>query len=136
MGGMSAWAVGAVLSGSGSDPESSIPKSAIDSCQRFRTCWRYSSSVMDSGLAKKSKMAVQSDHTTWTAANQSSMPSWSMAASDMRLLSHGGSQTTSTCTAVTFINLANFAFTSPGSDPATGHAGDVSVMRRWMAPLG
>src|SRR5262249_26494853 len=34
-------------------------------------------------------------------AHQSSMPSWSLAASDMRSLSHGGSHTTSTFADVT-----------------------------------
>src|SRR5207244_2312733 len=67
---------------------------------------------------------------------QSSMPSCSFAASDMRSLSQGGSHTTATSAAFTFASLRMRAFTSPGSEPATGQAGEVSVIWIATAPLG
>ena len=59
---------------------------------------------------------------------QSSMPSCSLAASDMRAGVQGGSQTTSTLTDVTFSSGTIRRCTSPGSVPATGQPGEVSVM--------
>src|SRR5208283_1056418 len=59
----------------------------------------------------------------------SSMPSASLAASDMRALVHGGSKTSSSLTPVTPGTARTARSTSPGSVPATGQLGAVSVMR-------
>src|SRR5262245_52291777 len=66
----------------------------------------------------------------------SSMPSCSLAASDMRAGVHGGSQTTSTFADVTFSSGRTLRCTSPGSVPATGQPGEVSVILISTAPLG
>ena len=77
-------------------------------------CWRWFSST--------GRWAVAGSKTQ-------KIPSCSLAASDMRSRSQGGSQTTSTFTSVTPGTSAIFCFTCSGRDCAAGHAGAVSVMR-------
>ena len=59
----------------------------------------------------------------------SSIPSANLAASDMRALVHGGSNTNSSFTSVTPGTARTARSTSPGSVPATGQLGAVNVMR-------
>src|SRR5262249_52390310 len=58
-----------------------------------------------------------------------SSPSCNRAASVMRSGVHGGSHTTCTFTSVTSDRPRTLRSTSGGSEPAAGHAGEVSVMR-------
>src|SRR5262249_50454336 len=69
-------------------------------------------------------------------ADDQSRPSWSRAASDIRLWSHGGSNVTSTRTSVTPGTARALRSTSSGNDCAAGQPAAVSVMRTATAPAG
>ena len=61
---------------------------------------------------------------------------WSLAASLSISGSHGGSHTRRTSAPATPSMAATRACTSPGSEPATGQAGEVRVMSMATAPCG
>ena len=59
-----------------------------------------------------------------TGSRPHSSPNSSATSSDIRPLSHGGSHTSSTFADLTCGSTATLRWTSPTSEPATGHAGE------------
>src|SRR4051812_13458266 len=72
--------------------------------------------------------AVAVSDTGRTPAPRYMNPRSSIADSLIRSFDHGGSHTSSTLAVRTSGSCSIFTSTSPGSEPATGHAGAVSVI--------
>src|SRR5262245_17807434 len=110
---------------------------ALPGMSQFPGLLRVMSGIVNQDMLNMQSNSGRNELYDGTAAPiYKSIPSCSFAASDIRSGVQGGSQTTSTFAEVTPGTVFTLICTSPGSDPATGQAGDVNVMRMPTVPSG